>query len=56
MAKGVKGLIPLRCQRKRPEVNGSDHLNMILSELIENVEQMKLKNKKQIGIRNYFKS
>ena len=26
------------------EVNGSDHLNMIFNELIENVEQMKLKN------------
>ena len=27
------------------EVNGSDHLNMIFNELIENVEQMMLKNK-----------
>ena len=27
------------------EVNGSDHLNMISNELIENVEQMMLKNK-----------
>ena len=26
------------------EVNESDHLNMIFNELIENVEQMKLKN------------
>ena len=26
------------------EVNGSDHLNMIFNELIENLEQMKLKN------------
>ena len=26
------------------EVNGSDHLNMIFNELIENVEQMRLKN------------
>ena len=26
------------------EVNGSDHLNMIFNELIENVEQMKLKD------------
>ena len=26
------------------EVNGSDHLNMIFNEFIENVEQMKLKN------------
>ena len=28
------------------EVNGNDHLNMIFNELIENVEQMKLKNQK----------
>ena len=28
------------------EVNGSDHLNMIFNELTENVEEMKLKNKK----------
>ena len=28
------------------KVNGSDHLNMIFNESIENVEQMKLKNKK----------
>ena len=26
------------------EVNGSDHLNMIFNELIENVGQMRLKN------------
>ena len=26
------------------KVNGSDHLNMIFNELIENVEQMRLKN------------
>ena len=26
------------------EVNGSDHLNMIFNEFIENMEQMKLKN------------
>ena len=26
------------------EVNGSDHLNMIFNEFIENVEQLKLKN------------
>ena len=32
------------------EVNGSDHLNMIFNELIDNVEQMKLKNKKQSDI------
>ena len=28
------------------EVNVSDHLNMIFNELIENVEQRKLKNQK----------
>ena len=39
VAKGI--LIPLRSQRKRPEVNESDHLNMIFNELIENVEQIK---------------
>ena len=26
------------------EINGSDHLHVIFNELIENVEQMKLKN------------
>ena len=50
--KGI--LIPLRSQRKEPEVNGSDHLNMIFNELIENVEQMKVKNQKQSDIRNIF--
>ena len=45
VAKGI--LISLRNQRKRPEVNGSNHLNMIFNELIENVEQMKVKNQKQ---------
>ena len=38
------------------EVNGSDHLNMIFYELIENVEQMKLKNQKQSDIRSLFRS
>ena len=28
------------------KVNGSNHLNMIFNELVENVEQMKLKNQK----------
>ena len=28
------------------EVNGSDHLNMIFNELVENMEQIKLKNQK----------
>ena len=37
------------------EVNGSDHLNMIFHELIENVEQMKLKNQKQSDIRSFFR-
>ena len=44
---GVKNLVV---------VNGSDHLNMIFSESIENVEQIKLKNKKQSDIRNFFRS
>ena len=38
------------------EVNGSNHLNMIFNESIENVEQMKLKNKKQSDIRSFFRS
>ena len=38
------------------EVNGSDHLNMIFSDLIENVEQMKLKSQKQSDIRSFFRS
>ena len=54
VAKGT--LIPLKSQPKRPEVNESDHLNMIFNELIENVEQMKLKNQRQSDIRNYFRS
>ena len=29
---------------------------MIFNELIENVEQMKLKNKKQCDIRSFFRS
>ena len=37
-------------------VNGSDHLNMIFYELIENVEQMNLKNQKQNDIRSLFRS
>ena len=54
VAKGI--LISLRSQRKRPEVNLSDHLNMIFNELTENVEQMKVKNQKQSDIRNTFGS
>ena len=38
------------------EVNGSDHLNMIFNELIENMEQMNLKNRKQSDIRSLFRS
>ena len=38
------------------EVNVSGHLNMILNELIENVEQMKLKNQKESDIRVFFRS
>ena len=38
------------------EVNGSDHLNIIFNELIENFEQMKLKNQKQNDIRSFFRS
>ena len=38
------------------KVNGSDHLNMIFNELIENVEQMKLKNKKLSDIRSFLRS
>ena len=37
------------------EVNGTDHLNMIFNELIENVEQMKLKNQKQSNIRSFLR-
>ena len=38
------------------EVNGSDHLNTIFNELIENVKQMKLKNQKQSDVRSFFRS
>ena len=38
------------------EVNGSNHLNMIFNESTENVEQIKLKNKKQNDIRSFFRS
>ena len=49
-------LIPLRSQRKRQEVNGSDHLRMIFNDIIENAEQLKLKNQKKSDIKNYFRS
>ena len=35
------------------EVNGSGHMNTIFNKFIENVEQVKLKNKKS-DIRNFF--
>ena len=38
------------------EVIGSDDLNKIFNELIENVEQMKLKNEKQSVIRSFLRS
>ena len=42
--------------KKCIEVNGSDYLNMIFNEVIENLEQMKLKNQKQNDIRSFFRS
>ena len=38
------------------EVIKSDHLNKVYNELIKNVEQMKLKNKKQSYIRSFLRS
>ena len=38
------------------EVNGSNHLNMIFNEFIENVEQMKLKNQNQSDTKSFFRS
>ena len=38
------------------EVIRSDHLNKVYNELIKNVEQMKLKNKKQSYIRSFLRS
>ena len=38
------------------EVNVSGHLNMILNELNENVDQMKLQNQKESDIRGFFRS
>ena len=37
------------------EVNGSNNLNMIFNELIENVDQMTLKNQNQSDIRSLFR-
>ena len=42
--------------KKFIEVNGSDDLNMIFNEVIENLEQVKLKNQKQNDIRSFFRS
>ena len=36
------------------KVNGSNHFNMMFNELIENTQQMKLKNEKQSNIRTFF--
>ena len=38
------------------EVNGSDHLNLVFNELIENVKQIELNNQKQSDIRSFFRS
>ena len=38
------------------EVNGSDYLNLIFNESIENVEKMKLKNRKRSDIIIFFRS
>ena len=38
------------------EVNGSNHLNVIFNDSVENVEQMKLKNRKQSDTRSFFRS
>ena len=38
------------------EVNGSDDLNLIFNELIENVKQIELNNQKQSDIRSFFRS
>ena len=35
------------------EVNRSNHLNMIFNEAIENMDQLKLKNKNQSNIRSF---
>ena len=37
------------------KVNGSDHLNMIFNELIENFGQMTLKNQNQNDRRSFFR-
>ena len=42
--------------KKFIKVNKSDHLNIIFNELIEKVEQMKLKNQKLSNIKSFFRS
>ena len=42
--------------KKFIKVNKSNHLNIIFKELIEKVEQMKLKNQKLSNIRSFFRS
>ena len=37
------------------EVNRSNHLNMIFNEAVENMDQLKLKNKNQSDIRCFFR-
>ena len=37
------------------KVNGTNHLNMIFNKLVENVEQMTLKNQKESDIRSFFR-
>ena len=51
----AEALKKLDDEKNFTEVNKSDHLNMIFNELIENVEQMKLKNKKLSNIRSFFR-
>ena len=38
------------------KTNGSNHLYIIFNDLVENVKQIKLKNKKQTNIRSFFRS
>ena len=53
--KTAETLKKLKEVRNFIEVNGRDHLNMIFNELIENVEQVTLKNQKQSDIRSFFR-
>ena len=53
--KTAETLKKLEEKRNFIEVNGRDHLNMIFNELIENVEQVTLKNQKQSDIRSFFR-